>query len=163
VTLDPEWQRFFEWLAAKWSKASGYANIQGTRPDTLAAGLSDSPAGLLAWIGEKLAEWSDGEGYEAFGADNLLTTASVFWFTNSIGTSFRPYFEHETGPPHPLIEVPAAIAVQTHEGEYPRSLAEASYLDVHSFRKLEHGGHFTAFEAPVEIARDIIELERQVR
>jgi pimeloyl-ACP methyl ester carboxylesterase len=163
VTLDPAEKRFFEWLDNRWRTASGYANIQGTRPDTLAVGLTDSPAGLLAWIGEKLAEWSDGDSYSAFGPDNLLTTVSLYWFTGSIGTSFRPYCDPGDPEPHPLIEVPAAVIVQTHEGEYPRSLAAKSYLDLRSFEKLERGGHFTAFEAPADIARTILALEALVR
>ncbi|HYI25815.1 MAG TPA: epoxide hydrolase [Thermomicrobiales bacterium] len=163
VVLDDEETQFFAWLNDRWRLASAYAAVQGTRPDTLAAALTDSPAGLLAWIGEKLAEWSDGDGYEAFGPDMLLTTASIYWFSGTIGTSFRPYADHVTGQVHPLIEVPASIVVQTHEGEYPRSLAEKSYLDLRSFKKLEVGGHFTAFEAPSRVARAILDLERMVR
>jgi pimeloyl-ACP methyl ester carboxylesterase len=163
VELDDTEERFFAWLDDKWRTASGYGHIQGTRPDTLAAGLTDSPSGLLAWIGEKLAEWSDGDGYSAFGPDNLLTTVSLYWFTGSIGTSFRPYCDPGDTEPHPLIEVPAAVIVQTHEREYPRSLAEKSYLDLRSFEKLERGGHFTAFEAPAAIARTILALEAVVR
>jgi pimeloyl-ACP methyl ester carboxylesterase len=163
VSLDEHETRFFERLDDRWRTASAYASMQGTRPDTLAAGLTDSPGGLLAWIGEKLAEWSDGDGFSAFGTDNLLTTVMLYWITGSIGTSFRPYSDQRDAGPHPLIEVPAAIIVQTHEGEYPRSLAEKSYLDIRSFEKLAYGGHFTAFEAPLDIARTILSLERLVR
>jgi pimeloyl-ACP methyl ester carboxylesterase len=163
VVLDEEEERFFAWLNDRWRTASAYASIQGTRPDTLAAALTDSPAGLLAWIGEKLAEWSDGDGYSAFGPDNLLTTVALYWFTGSIGTSFHPYSDPGDPGPHPLIEVPAAVVVQTHEGEYPESLARKSYLDLRSFAKLDHGGHFTSFEAPAAIARAILGLEEVVR
>jgi pimeloyl-ACP methyl ester carboxylesterase len=163
IVLDEHEERFFTWLNDRWRTASAYAAMQGTKPDTLAAALTDSPAGLLAWIGEKLAEWSDGDGYGAFGPDNLLTTVALYRFTGSIGTSFRPYSDGGDPGPHPLIEVPASIMVQTHEGEYPESLAAKSYLDLRSFEKLEHGGHFTAFEAPTEIARAILALEQLAR
>jgi pimeloyl-ACP methyl ester carboxylesterase len=163
VDLDEDEARFFNRLDDRWRTASAYAHMQGTRPDTLAAALTDSPGGLLAWIGEKLAEWSDDDGFSAFGTDNLLTTVTLYWVTGSIATSFRPYSDHGGAGPHPLIEVPAAVIVQTHEGEYPESLARKSYLDLRSFEKLKHGGHFTAFEAPVEIARTILSLERLVR
>ncbi len=87
----------------------------------------------------------------------------LYWFTGSIGTSLRPYCDRGDAGPHPLIEVPASVIVQAHEGEYPGSLARKSYLDLRSFDKLERGGHFTAVEAPGDIARTILALERLVR
>lgn len=163
VTLDEPEERYFQWLADRWKTASAYAAMQGTRPDTLAAALTDSPAGLLAWIGEKLAEWSDGDDYSTFGPDNLLTTVALYWFTGSIGTSFLPYSDRKDTGPHPLVEVPAAVLVQSHEAGYPESLAHKSYLDLRSFATLERGGHFTAFEAPDNVARVILDLEQQER
>lgn len=143
---------------------SGYAHLQGTRPDTLAAALIDSPSGLLAWIAEKVALWSDGEGLERISPDDLLLNVAVYWFTRSIGTSFRPYAEGgaEEGP-HPLITVPASILIQRYEAAYPRSLAEKSYTDIRSFERLEAGGHFTAWEAPERVAEAILALEAEVR
>ena len=143
---------------------SGYAHQQGTRPDTLAAALLDSPSGLLAWIAEKIAAWSDGEHLAAFDPDDILTNVMLYWVTRSIGTSFRSYSE----PPdadelHPIVEVPASVLAQTHESAYPRSLAEKSYRDIHSFERLQRGGHFTAWEAPDAVAAAILELEGYVR
>lgn len=142
---------------------SGYAHLQGTRPDTLAAALLDSPSGLLAWITEKVAAWSDGDGLERFAVDDVLTNTMLYWVSRSIGTSFRPYSDDAGEPLHPLIEVPASIVIQTHESAYPRSLAEKSYTDIRAFRRLEHGGHFTAWEAPDAVATAVRELEEQVR
>ena len=59
ATTDPTERAFYDRMAAGWYEQAGYAHVQGTRPDTLAAALNDSPAGLLAWITEKLVEWSD--------------------------------------------------------------------------------------------------------
>jgi pimeloyl-ACP methyl ester carboxylesterase len=143
---------------------SGYAHEQGTRPDTLAAALIDSPSGLLAWITEKVAAWSDGDGLERFDVDDVLTNAMIYWVTRSIGTSFRPY--REEGPDddlHPIVTVPAAILIQRHEAAYPRSLAEKSYSDIRSFDRLERGGHFTAWEAPTAVAEAVRGLETQIR
>ena len=68
----------------------GYGILQETRPDTLAAALSDSPSGLAAWIIEKYQRWSDcgGDISRRFGFDELLTTVMLYWVTNCIGTSF---------------------------------------------------------------------------
>ena len=143
---------------------SGYAHEQGTRPDTLAAALIDSPSGLLAWIAEKVAAWSDGDGLERFEVDDILTNVSVYWFSRSIGTSFRPYREStDDDEQHPLITVPASILIQRHEAAYPRSLAEKSYTDIRSFSRLLRGGHFTAWEAPEAVAAAVRELEVNIR
>lgn len=144
---------FFVWLADTWKDASAYAAMQGTRPDTLGAALADSPAGLATWIIEKLEEWSDGD--EAFTLDQLLTTVTLYWVTNTIGSSFRAYFDHGQEPPLPVITVPAGVSVQRHESEYPREMAERNYADLRFFTKLERGGHFAAAEAPVALAADI--------
>jgi epoxide hydrolase len=143
---------------------SGYAHEQGTRPDTLAAGLTDSPSGLLAWIAEKVAAWSDGDGLERFDPDDVLANVAVYWVTRTIGTSFRPYREGtDADDLHPLIEVPASILIQRHEADYPRSLAEKSYTDMRAFARLESGGHFTAWEAPYDVAAAVRELEVNIR
>lgn len=135
---------------------SGYAHQQGTRPDTLAAALVDSPSGLLAWIAEKVRAWSDGHRLIEDDPDGLLTNIALYWLTRSIGTSFRPYTESPDGDElHPVIDVPASILIQTHEAAYPRSLAEKSYTDIRRFERLTRGGHFTAWEAPAPVAEAI--------
>jgi hypothetical protein len=75
---------------------SGYMSIQGTRPQTLACGLADSPSGQLAWIVEKFKEWTDPKAAlpeDAVGRDHLLTNISVYWFTNTAGSSANLYYE----------------------------------------------------------------------
>lgn len=139
---------------------SGYAHQQGTRPDALAAALVDSPSGLLAWIAEKVAAWSDGDGLERFAVDDVLANVTLYWVTRSIGTSFRPYRESpDDDELHPVVTVPATILIQRHEAAYPRSLAEKSYRDIRSFSRLERGGHFTAWEAPTAVAATVRELD----
>ena len=162
VELDDAERAFLASVASP--AESGYAHQQGTRPDTLAAALIDSPSGLLAWIAEKIAAWSDGDGLTSFDRDDILTNVMVYWVTRSIGTSFRPYSESPADDDlHPIIEVPASILVQTHEGAYPRSLAEKSYADIRSFERLSRGGHFTAWENPAAIASAILVLEETAR
>jgi len=74
----------------------GYIHIQGTRPQTLAYGLTDSPAAQLAWIVEKLKEWTDPANQlpeEAIDRDRILTNVSLYWFTRTAGTSANLYYE----------------------------------------------------------------------
>jgi len=90
-------ERAYQDALAKWQREEGaYGHQQSTRPLTLAQGLSDSPSGLLAWILEKYRAWSDSHGDVStrFSDDFLLTQASLYWFTDTISTSFRPYYEN---------------------------------------------------------------------
>jgi epoxide hydrolase len=159
---DPEVTAFFARIAADAAADGAYGHVQATRPDTLAAALNDSPAGLLAWIVEKLVEWADvppgdpAAAEQAIGRDVLLTEAMIYWVTQSIGTSFRPYYEGaDTPEPMAPTSVPAAVFVQRHEADYPEVLARAFYRDLRVFERLERGGHFTAAEVPGPLAARI--------
>lgn len=155
----PDELAFFARLDA-WGGANGaYGHVQATRPDTLAAALNDSPAGLLAWLVEKLVEWSDTPTDDPravetrISRDRLLTEAMIYWTTQSIGTSFRPYYEGADQPDAmPPVEVPASIHIQKHESDYPESLARRFYRDIRTFERLEDGGHFTVAEVPAGMA-----------
>jgi epoxide hydrolase len=169
---------FFAWLDGIWSGESGYSEQQSTRPDTLAASVGDSPAGLVAWIVEKFHAWADlppldgepggaGVGDDliaVFDLTTIITTAMIYWVTDSIGTSFRPYLDGARNKELlPMVKVPAAIAIQQHEREYPRAVAERTYTDIRSFEMLDSGGHFTAYEAPEAMARIVLELLESIR
>ncbi len=105
-------------------------------------------------------EWSDTpEGdpravEQRISRDRILTEAMIYWTTQSIGTSFRPYYERrpETPPVMPQVKVPASVHIQRHEWDYPESLARGFYLDLHAFERLEEGGHFTVAEVPQAMA-----------
>jgi microsomal epoxide hydrolase len=96
----PEEQRYLEELATFLKEETGYQWIQGTRPQTLAFGLTDSPAGLAAWIAEKFRAWSDCDGdvESVFTKDQLLANIALYWFTGAIGSSFWPYYARMHGP-----------------------------------------------------------------
>ena len=155
----PDELAFFERLAA-WNRTEGgYAHIQGTRPDTVAAGLNDSPAGLLAWIVEKLVEWSDtpvGDPRQVekrISRERILTEAMIYWTTQSIATSFRPYYESgDSSGGIASVTVPAAVFIQRHESDYPESFARNYYQDLRVFERLQEGGHFTVAEVPSVMA-----------
>jgi pimeloyl-ACP methyl ester carboxylesterase len=133
-----------------WRAAEGaYAHLQSTKPHTLAVGLGDSPAGLLAWVVEKLRSWSDcgGDVETVFPRDDLLTWASLPWLTRTSGSWFSPYIERGAGP-EPRIEVPTAFTLFPRDITHaPRSYAERIF-DVRSFVEEPAGGHFTAWEQP---------------
>ncbi|MET0672650.1 MAG: epoxide hydrolase family protein [Microbacterium sp.] len=150
---------FFARLAEAHSTDGAYGHVQATRPDTLAAALNDSPAGLLAWLTEKLVEWSDTPSddpvqlEQAISRERILTEAMIYWITQSIGTSFRPYYEGADTPDAiAAVEVPAAVHIQKHEGDYPESLARDYYRDLRVFERLPAGGHFAVGEVPEQMA-----------
>ncbi len=154
---------FRDWLKEKWSTGRGYSHIQGTRPDTLAVGLNDSPAGLLAWVMEKLREWSGPEFDEWWSVDELLTTVSLYWFTETSGTSFLPYYHGRHEPPVPMVDVPVGVAVHWGERGFPREYAERTYTDIRYWTDLPRGGHFTAKQTPDLVAQAIRKFFGELR
>ncbi|MGE5336480.1 MAG: epoxide hydrolase family protein, partial [Gemmatimonadota bacterium] len=90
----PEERRYVAELQTWRKEETGYQAIQGTRPQTLAFALSDSPIGLAAWIAEKYRAWTDcdGDPRNALTVDEMLGNISLYWFTNCIGASFWPYY-----------------------------------------------------------------------
>jgi epoxide hydrolase len=144
---------------------SGYGAIQATRPQTAGYGLTDSPAGQLAWIAEKFGEWTDG-GLGAVDRDQMLTNISVYWLTRTAGSSARLYYEAvrsgTLGPPVPST-VPTGVAVFPAEIAPPvRSLAEQSNNIVH-WSEFGRGGHFAAMEEPDLLVGDVREFFRALR
>ncbi|MEG9249756.1 epoxide hydrolase family protein [Arthrobacter sp. Soc17.1.1.1] len=148
------------WVATE----GAYQHQQQTRPLTLAPALSDSPAGLLSWILEKHRAWSDCDGdvSRRFSDDYLITLASVYWFTNSIGTSFRPYYEFAAGFTTRVdrVDVPTAVALFPRDlSSPPRRWAERTY-NIRRYTTMARGGHFAPHEEPELLADDIREFLR---
>jgi len=104
---------------------AGYVAIQSTRPQTLAYGLNDSPAGLAAWIVEKFRAWSDCDGdvEKRFTKDELLTNLTIYWTTQTIHSSMRIYYENLHNPlpanAGARVEVPTGFAI------FPKDLVTA--------------------------------------
>ena len=146
---------------------SGYGAIQSTRPQTLAYGLTDSPAGQLAWIAEKFGEWTDdGLPDEAVDRDQLLTNIMVYWLTRTAGSSARLYYEAARsgsfGPPK-VSTAPTGLAVFAREIARPiRRFAELSNNIVH-WTEFDRGGHFAAMEQPDLLVGDVRAFFRTLR
>lgn len=141
---------------------SGYLHMQSSRPQTVAY-LSDSPAAMAGWLVDKIHCWVDHEGdvLSAYGRDHLLTTLSIFWFTGTLGTAARFYYEtfRQRWQPAregvPVVDVPTGVAAYPKEtGAYPRAWVE-QYFDLHRYTVMPRGGHFPAVESPDTLAPDI--------
>ncbi|MER5884897.1 epoxide hydrolase [Streptomyces sp. NPDC001941] len=151
------WERMRAWTRDE----QGYADIQSTRPQTLAYGLTDSPVGQLAWIVEKFRQWTDSVDVpeEAVDRDHLLTNVMLYWLTGTAGSSARLYYERAHGPyggrpPEPS-PVPTAFAAFPAENFIVlRHLAERAN-NIVRWTEFERGGHFAAMEAPEALVGDV--------
>jgi pimeloyl-ACP methyl ester carboxylesterase len=148
---------------------SGYANEQGTKPQTLGVALNDSPAGLLAWIVEKFRAWSDCGGHpeNCFTRDQLLTNVMLYWATQTSASSVRLYWESRqsglSAQSLPFVDVPTGVARYPKEPlRWPRSWVERQYNVVH-WASMERGGHFAAMEQPDLFVDDLRTFFRRVR
>lgn len=164
----------FQKKTQRWVQEEGaYASIQSTKPASLAYALNDSPAGLAGWIIEKFYDWSDnnGELESSFTKDELLTNLSIYWFTQTINSSFQLYYEtiqtimqemynplvklnpfDKTGK---RVEVPTAFAIFPKDISNPPQEYAERFFNVQRFTKMERGGHFAAIEEPEQLANDI--------
>jgi len=166
----PEEHKYLDELSHWLKEETGYQWIQGTRPQTLSFGLTDSPAGLAAWIVEKFRAWSDcgGDVESAFTRDQLLANICLYWFTGAIGSSFFPYYFRMHRPwPIPdggTIAVPTGYAEFPHEIlRAPRSLAARTYTDIRRWTVMQRGGHFAAMEQPEALATEVQAFFRPLR
>ncbi|WP_207400718.1 epoxide hydrolase family protein [Actinomadura roseirufa] len=167
ASVTAEEREYLDAVAAWTAEEGGYQHEQSTRPLTLSYGLADSPVGLLAWLVEKYRAWSDcgGDLSSRFGDDFVLTQASLYWFTECISTSFRPYFEYGGGLTRRVerVDVPTAVALFPADlGRPPRSWAERTY-NVTRYTRMPRGGHFAAHEEPALLAADLVEFFRAHR
>ena len=154
-------QRYFGELQG-WSMQEGaYAMVQGTKPQTLAFGLNDSPVGFAAWIIEKFRTWSDCDGRleNVYTKDELLTNVMLYWLNGPTArsVSYREEFTAPSLAPNQQVGVPSALAVPPKDlgPIMPRELAERNLTDLRRYTVLPHGGHFAAMEYPDVVAQDV--------
>jgi pimeloyl-ACP methyl ester carboxylesterase len=168
-----------EYLAAidRFQRTEGaYAMIQGTRPQTLADALNDSPAGLAAWLVPFFQRWSDCDGDVArqFTKDELITHVMIYWLTGTIGSSFLPYHDvmHTSAPRWILhlikdwlgeSKVPAGFALFPRDLSHPPREWAERFFQVERWTEMPRGGHFAALEEPALLAEDIRAFFRPLR
>ena len=159
------------WLdaGADWSAREGaYAAMHRTKPQTAAIGLTDSPAGLAAWIVEKLRAWSDcgGDIERSFTKDEILTNVTITWLTGTIGSSMRMYHANASIPPAQLarrVEVPSGFSLFPADLlRPPRAWLERT-ANVTRVTEPERGGHFAPFEEPERYAEELRAFFRPYR
>jgi len=155
------------------AEEGGYEHEHATKPVTLGCALADSPAGMAAWIGEKVIAWSSSrpDGTPAFDRQLLLSTLTLYWATETITTSLLPYWAYRRGPDAALPAddpSPVPTAVTLFGGERapfpkpPRELAQRYYL-LASWAEHPIGGHFPAVAEPVLLARTLRDTFRGAR
>jgi pimeloyl-ACP methyl ester carboxylesterase len=157
--LSPAEQQFIK-DAENWRNSEfGYAIMQSTKPQTLAYGLNDSPAGLAAWIIEKFRAWSDcsGDVEKRFTKDELLANLTIYWATETISSSIRLYYEsaHDQAANWGRVEVPTAMANFPKDMfPTPREWANR-WANIVRWTDMHKGGHFGEWEEPQLLAEDI--------
>jgi epoxide hydrolase len=143
---------------------AGYLKIHQTRPQTLAYGLTDSPAGQLAWNSELFMGF-DGSGVGAVDPDLFLTHVMLYWLTATAGSSARHYLEDaRTGAGYRDVAntVPTAVAVFKNDFHSIRRFAQRAN-NIVRWSVFDRGGHFAAIDAPDLLVGDLREFFRQFR
>jgi pimeloyl-ACP methyl ester carboxylesterase len=151
-------------ILATFDAVSGYLKIQQTRPQTLAYGLTDSPAGQLAWNSELFMGFG-GEAVDLVDRDRFLTHVTIFWLTATAGSSARQYYEDaRTGAGYREIpnETPTGVSVFPNDFRSVRTFAERSNNIVH-WSTFDRGGHFAAMDAPDLLVGDLRTFFRRFR
>lgn len=169
--LSADERHAFDQIKLQFAKRRAYAQIMGTRPETL-SGLADSPAGLAAWLldhGDGYAQPAaaitsavlgrsvGGHSAGALTRDDVLDNITLYWLTNSAISSARLYWENKTNLYLPAgVSIPAAVTAFPGESFVaPRSWAEKAYHQLIYFHQAEAGGHFAAWEQPEIFSAEI--------
>jgi pimeloyl-ACP methyl ester carboxylesterase len=151
--------------------AASHIAVHTRDPMSLAAGLNDSPVGLAAWLLERRRAWSDCDGdlKKVYTCDDLITTLCLYWFTGTISSSLRLYWEaaHESPAPSPttgkVITAPTAVGVLPRDVmAMPRKHAEQD-TDLRQWTRYPRGGHFGPAEVPELIVEDLRAFFRPLR
>ena len=167
----PDEQGWLEKNIHFFTQESGYSALQCTKPQTIAFALNDSPVGLASWLVEKRRTWSDCDGdvEKRFTKDELLTTVTLYWVTQSYGTSARYYYEctHNPWKPshdrQPVVEAETGVGLFLKEvALFPRRFAER-YYNLKSWTVMPSGGHFAPMEEPELLVNDIRKFFRTRR
>ncbi|WP_420619123.1 epoxide hydrolase family protein [Candidatus Poriferisocius sp.] len=172
AALTDEQRQWWEGVKQYRDREWGYVHLQRTKPQTAAVGLTDSPAGLAAWIIEKWWRWSDIDGpggrdlARRYTLDELCTLLTIYWATATIGPSMRMYYESfgagSAFNQPPRIAVPTGVAVFNEKNRPPRELAEP-YYNITRWTEVDDGGHFPALENPNKLVEEVRAFFRPLR
>ncbi|MFW6691785.1 epoxide hydrolase family protein [Streptomyces sp. MAR4 CNX-425] len=154
-------RRWAEGTRDFWRRRGAYAKLMATGPQTIGYALTDSPVGLLAWLLDKFAEWSDTDDspFERISRDRILDDVTLYWLTRSGASSSRIYYEsHNSVDPELRVDVPSAITMYPYDVEKaPRPWAQERYRRIVRWGEPESGGHFPSLEVPEYFVNDLRE------
>ena len=177
--LTADEKRAYGQLSLSFSKRRAYAQIMGTRPQTL-CGLADSPAGMAAWlldhgdgygqpasaiISAVLGRTSDAHASADLTRDDVLDNITLYWLTNTAVSAGRLYWENKANLYNAAnISIPAAVTVFPGESyQAPRSWTEQAYHKLIYFNEADKGGHFAAWEQPATFSAEVQAAFRSLR
>lgn len=144
-----------------WAHRAAFAKQQATRPQTIGYSLVDSPVGLLAWILDKFAEWTDTEDspFETISIDRILDNVTLYWLTRTGASASRIYSEsHDSLDPALRVDVPSALTVYPRDIEKcPRPWAQERFRQIVRWNEPVAGGHFPSLEVPDYFVNDLQE------
>jgi pimeloyl-ACP methyl ester carboxylesterase len=162
-------------MSTRGRSASAYSDVHRTAPQTIGYALLDSPAGLCAWLSEKLLTWTDTDRTDGrpglLTRDQILDEVTLYWITGTAASSARLYAESIeqvvgwiNGTRIDQVRVPVGASIFPAEVPRPsRRWADRRYPDIRHWAEHEHGGHFPALEEPALLVQDLRAFFRQVR
>ncbi|MGQ4488755.1 epoxide hydrolase family protein [Streptomyces sp. SAS_281] len=160
--LTPTERQWAEETRDFWHHRSAYAKQQATRPQTIGYSLVDSPVGLLAWILDKFAEWTDTDDspFERISIDRILDDVTLYWLTRTGASAARIYYESHGGvnalDPDLRVDVPSAITIYPSDIEKcPQPWAQQRYQRIVRWTTADAGGHFPSLEVPDHFVKDL--------
>lgn len=162
--LSAKEKKAYESMNDLYTKGAGYAGIMVTRPQTLAYGLNDSPAGLAAFFYDKFNDWtySGGDAEKVLTKDEILDDITLYWLTGTAGSSAQLYWQNNNNNFNVVeqktreIKVPVAITVFPGEiYQAPETWARRAYPKLIYFNEVNNGGHFAAWEQPQLFAQEL--------
>jgi pimeloyl-ACP methyl ester carboxylesterase len=150
-----------------------YAIMMGTRPQTIGLAITDTPAGLAAWmLGHPgFAKWTYSSSDPEKSPDEVLDEISLYWLTNTATSSGRLYWEFggrspAFAAPERTAEISLPVAITVFPGESyraPETWARRAYRNLIYFHEVDRGGHFAAWEQPELFSAELREAFRPLR
>jgi len=165
-------RRAYDQLSNFFGRNAAYGAMMVTRPQTIGYSLTDSPAGMAAWMYEKIAEWTESNGHPetVLGRDAILDDLTLYWVTRTGASSSRFYWENNnnnfSAAAQKTASIKVPVAVTVFPGEIyraPESWTRKAYPSLYYFHEASKGGHFAAWEQPQLFAEELREAFRPLR
>lgn len=172
ANLSADERSAYNQLSTFFGTNAAYGAMMSTRPQTIGYSLADSPAGMAAWMYEKIAEWTQSGGYpeRVLGRDRILDDFTLYWVTNTGTSSSRLYWENNnnnfSAAAQKTASITVPVAVTVFPGEIyqaPESWTKQAYPSLYYFHEANKGGHFAAWEQPQLFSEELRAAFRPLR